>query len=279
MSLVLSFLLSLLTSLQSRSAPPYHLRRDPHPRSPLLFRLLPSRPSPSLAVPKAPQSTWASRHPSVFPMRLLRTLLPSNSHILHRGKRRPHPIIIRSQRCIRANRTASAAGHCLHSAMFSLLLPCRHILPRLYPSRVSRRTRHCSRLHSLTYRHSWSHPLSPTSRPHNPTTSCSYLFCFDFASRPFHANSTLLVLDAISRLIYSLWLKTTTIQRGAAEKKKVSIFIIRGPVPPTSIALYPLSHSPTVDHDHIALQSSVSHTPLPHPPCLVGRRRDDRYPY
>lgn len=178
--------------------------------------------------------------------------------------------------------------HCPCSAIFNLLLhPCRHNLLR--PPRVSRQKLHYSRLHSLTHRHSWflPHLLLPTSHPHNLTsrTACPCLvpiYCPSISHpHPPHTNPRrrrLLVLCAISRLIYLLWLKTTTIQRGTG--KKVTIFIIRGPVSPISIDLYHLHRTcqlSTMTILHIYICSS--RIPLaPHPPCLVGRRRDDRYP-
>jgi hypothetical protein len=104
-------------------------------------------------------------------MPLLRTLLPFNNHILHRGKRRLLLIITRSLPCTRVSRITSAAGHCPYSAMFSLLRhPCRHI--HLRPCRVSRQTLHYKRLRSPTHRLCCS-PLDPflsTSHPHNSTS-------------------------------------------------------------------------------------------------------------
>ena len=123
----------------------------------------------------------------------LRTLLPFNSHILPRAKRRLHPIITRSQQSTRVSRIASAEGHCPCSAMFSLRRHrCRH--SRLRPCRVSRRTLHYKRLHSPTHRLCCSPPLPLlTSHPHNSPSlracpSLDHIYCPFFAFDLLHFN-------------------------------------------------------------------------------------------
>ena len=264
---------------QSPSVPLSPLPLAPHPHSRPLFRLLLFQHSPFLAVLKVRRLTQACRRLSASLMPPLRTLLHFNSHILHRGKRRLHLIITRSLRCTRVSRIVSAAGHCPCSAMFSSLRrPCRH--SRLRPCRVSRQTLHYRRLRSATHRLCCSppHPLS-TSHPHNSTcltgglsVSSPYLLSF-FAFDLPHFNSTLsffLVFYAITRLIYSPRLKMTTIQRGTTKKKSRYLSSDSGPVPPTSIDLYPLRRT---HYAHIHM--SISHTPRS--PSL-GRCCDDRYP-
>jgi hypothetical protein len=155
--------------LQSPSVPLSPLPLALHSRLP--FRLLLFQHTPSLAVPKVRRLTQACSRLSASLMPPLRTLLPSNNHILHRGKRRLHPIITRSLRCTRVSRITSAAGHCPCSAMSSLLRrPCRH--SHLRPCRVSRKMFHCKRLRSSMHRLCCSppHPFLSTSHPHNSTS-------------------------------------------------------------------------------------------------------------
>ena len=244
------------TWFQFLSVPLSPLRLALPRRARPLSLLLQSRRSPSLAVPKAHLSNLGSRRLFVFPTHPSRILLPFNIHLLHRAKRRLHLIITHSRLCTRVSRTTFGVAR-LCSAVFTC---CQS---HLCPCKVSRQTLPYKRLRFLTHLLCCS-PPNPfsISHPHNLTNlrACLsldliYCPCSRSPSPMLIRLTTFLASHAMSRLIYSLWLKTTTWHG----QKSHAIYHPKAR-PTTSIDLYPL-HRP--HHDQVAhTHMFTSHTPL-----------------